>query len=250
MMLNSGYAIIQYTTPEAAQEAIQEEHRTRLRNKMLTVRLAVLKSERPPTPPPVIEARTVNNTRTPIFPIFETSQSLPTPNEIEIIALTNDVTTYAENIQTNLQNLEYTVDIMYLRRPYSLWELLTDLRTKRTVMALIIRTEDMENHTVIIQQLENLSFNETLPLNVAMQVIENRHRPRALTNRVEHLPVPRNPFTDYQNDPFVSTRRTVEEIVSEGDIHPEQMDSLIGYLENLRNVITTNRNQRSAHDQN
>lgn len=176
IMQATGYALIQFATTDAKEEAIKNENQTRLLNKKISVRPAVMKSENQPnqvidTPTQIYPITIMSDL--PIYPIIPTSQGR---NDVEIIAITKEVTLYAEKILSDIRNMGITVDIMYLKIP--LFKLLKKNQDSGTILQVVIELENMENQSVVVHEfMNNLHYKQTLAVDIALQFIKCKLKP-------------------------------------------------------------------------
>lgn len=179
-MQATGYAIIQYETTDAKEAAIQNENKSRLLNKKITVRPAVIRTDNQPNQvidtPPRLYPFTISNSALPVYPICHTFHHNLTIYDVEIITLTKEVTQYAEDIERNIKDMGISVNIMYLKKQNKLLQLLQLIKDNGTILAIIIAQNNMENKTVDVQLMNNLNYYRTLPLKITLRNLEDKVR--------------------------------------------------------------------------
>lgn len=173
---NRGYAIIQFRAEAAAQEAIQKENDTELCNKRIIVRTVVDKETQPnavhPRPSTSDTSKKLTDINHPIFPVVYTSQRTLVRNDIEIIAMSEDLLPFAENIEGALRNLGINVDILYPNANASIDKILEKIKSDGTMLALLMKPENIQLGTITVCFLHYHTPDQDMPVKSALEMIE------------------------------------------------------------------------------
>lgn len=183
--MKQGFAFLQFMTKDSAMEAIENENKTLLLDKVIAVRTAVKKgsgegeTQQVASQAPVkLHARPaapeIGPIKKPYKPPFEPMPDIfnhtEKSNHIEIMALSRDYTEYAEKIERCLKDRNLRVDLLYPNQNCTMPELLEVIKKRGTLFALEVDFVNVRDQTVTVYMLysDKIKWQKNMPVTEAI----------------------------------------------------------------------------------
>lgn len=251
--MKNGFAFIQFYTKDSAMQAIAQENKTMMIDKVIAVRTAVKKGNEEQTPgnpnapshaapnPFKVNARPAAPAIGPIPGAVSPSLFKHTKysNHIEIMAMSREYTEYAENIEKYLKERNLKVDVLYPNANFSMPELLESIKKRGTLFALEVDYHNVKDETVTVYMLYSttIKWNKNMPVEEALLKVQTNTeaylKETALSNKALH-----------SNDPSFSNINSITDIeqhlhnlIKGQKLNVTEMDGFIEKCRKMRHAL-------------
>lgn len=241
-------------TKDSAQEAIENENKTQLLDKVIAVRTAVKRNESDP-PSAQIPSFQQSPAAPDIGPVKvppQQSASSRQPfirnydsNDIEIIVVSRVLTSYAELIEDLLRKLGLKVDLLFPNIQVSMAKILENIKSRGTLYAIIVNPENMQHQSVTLYTLHtgmNDVCRKNMPLKLALEFIETdfktylesiKAKQATLPLDFEHPSVP-SVVTPALYSNFDEVQTTLELLLAKQPVTVVELDALTSFITKMR----------------
>lgn len=165
--MQRGFAFLQFMAADSAQEAIAKENKTQLLDKIIAVRTAVRDSNKPPGPVP------------PSAPALEALQTTAKfirnsgANDVEIIVVARELTTYAELLEGRLKRVGISCDLLFPNSEVPMGKVLANISSRGTLYAILVTPQNMEHMSITVNILYGTpAEHRNMPVEAALTLVE------------------------------------------------------------------------------
>lgn len=252
-------------TKDSAMEAIEHENKSQLLDKLIAVRTAVKKGEgessQPTTTPPTTQAKAPAKVHSrpaapnigpmkqqKVEPLGNNFNHTIASNHIEIMAMSRNVTVYAENIESYLKERKLKVDLLYPNPNVSMPNLLETIKSRGTLFVLEVDLNNVENETVTVYMLHSdpIKWQRNMQVKDALLKVQEDSEKYIQSN-----PVAADTFKkafpsqsagtsssfDPSEDPFVEMQNYLRDLIRKQQIDTAGMDAFIEKCKKMRKAL-------------
>lgn len=184
ILLQRGFAFLQFMAKDSAEQAIEKENKTMLKEKLIAVRAALVKPEGSTNPGAQIllnnahQGPNINNRpqqQQKPQPIVNSSGFMRNTdsNDVEIIVHSKDLTPYAEYIEGQLTRIGIKVDVLYPNIEVPMGKILANIASRKTLYAILVTPTNMSHQSVTVNILYGTpAEHRNMPVDAAFDLIE------------------------------------------------------------------------------
>lgn len=173
--MQRGFSFLQFMAQDSAQEAIKNENKTMLLDKMIAVRTAVrdAKNQKPNgAPKDVVPVA-------PSAPVFEALKATAkyirnaNANDVEIIVVAKELTPYAELLEGRMKRVGISCDLLFPNSEVPIGKVLANISSRGTLYAVLVTPQNMEHKSITVNILYGTpAEHRNMPVEAALTLIE------------------------------------------------------------------------------
>lgn len=184
ILMQRGFAFLQFMAADSATEAIAKENKTQLLDKIIAVRTAVrdAKNNQNQNKGSGSSGNNNNDAPTPQPPSAPILESLKQPstfirnadaNDVEIIVVAKELTPYAELLEGRLKRVGISCDLLYPNSEVPMGKVLANISSRGTLYAILVTPTNMEHKSITVNILYGTpAEHRNMPVEAALTLIE------------------------------------------------------------------------------